>query len=77
MPFNLPVPLFVTLFSRGSAWTWQAGAAVGGAHLMITTMITVMQAAAVVTNNFVAEGSTGLAITHTWVQIPAFEICKI
>ena len=53
----------------GWSWRW-------GAHLMITTMILVIQATAVVTNNIVAEESPGLAITHTWVQIPAFEICK-
>ena len=44
---------------------------------MITTMIVVIQATAVVTNNILAEESMGLAITHTWVQIPVFfEICK-
>ena len=76
MPFNLPVPLFVTLFSRGSAWTWQAGAGVGRAHLTISTMIVIIQATAVVTNNIMAEGSSGFASTHTWVRIPAFGIYK-
>lgn len=37
---------------------------------MVTTMIIVIQATAVVTNNILAEESMGLAITDTWVQIP-------